>query len=105
MRPNKRRRIGLLANRETVVDGANESEPETRATVVEEGDVIKVTFGGDTEDELEDELDEDEEVGGHHTPMEASPLTTRVLLRYYNNLTIIYQKFYLGHTILKQLYE
>ena len=79
MRPTKRRKIGVLANRETRAGGTSEAEPAPRATVVEEGDVIKVTFGGDTEDELDD-LDEDEEQD--HSQSNGSPLTTRVLIRY-----------------------
>ena len=84
MRPVKRRRI--VTNRENRADGENEPEQVQaieRATVIEEADVVTVTFGGDTEDELEDELDEDDEAGA---PTDTSPLTTRVLLRYYNNL-------------------
>ena len=79
MKPAKRRRIGLLT-KERGADGGNETEQETRATVIEEDDVIQVTFGGDTEDELEDELD-DEDVDGQPPSIEASPLTTRVLIR------------------------
>ena len=91
MKASKRRKIGVLAKRDPRIDRTSESEPETRATVVEEGDVIKVTFGGDTEDELEDEVDEDEvdededdedEVGRQNfAQLDASPLTTRVLIR------------------------
>ena len=83
MRPTKRRKIGVLANRETRDEGTNEAEPAPRATVVEEGDVIKVTFGGDTEDELDD-LDEDDEQD--HSQSNGSPLTTRVLIRYDSTL-------------------
>ena len=82
MKPVKRRRIGLLT-KERNDDGTNESGQETRAHVIEEDDnTIKITIGGDTEDELEDELDDDD-VDIHHSSTEASPLTTRVLIRYY----------------------
>ena len=81
MRPVKRRRIGLLT-KDRGADGVNEPEQERRVTVVEEGDAITVTFDGDTEEELEDELDEDEVEEGNHSSMDSSPLTTRVLIRY-----------------------
>ena len=81
MRPVKRRRIGLLT-KDRGADGVNEQEQERRVTVVEEGDAITVTFDGDTEEELEDELDEDEVEEGNHSSMDSSPLTTRVLIRY-----------------------
>ena len=74
MKPVKRRRIGLLT-KDRGADGTNEPEQDRRVTVVEEGDSITVTFDGDTEEELEDELDEEVEDG------DASPLTTRVLIR------------------------
>ena len=74
MKPVKRRRIGLLT-KDRGADGANEPEQDRRVTVVEEGDSITVTFDGDTEEELEDELDEEVDDG------DASPLTTRVLIR------------------------
>jgi len=75
MKPGKRRRIGLLT-KERSGNGVNESEQETRITVRDEGDALAVTFGGDTEDELEDEIDEDEGDEG----VDVSPLTTRVLI-------------------------
>ena len=77
MRPTKRRKIGVLSTPrrgETTV-GTSESEQETRATVVEEGNEIIIKFGGDTEDELEDDIDEDQNYE------DSSPLTTRVLIR------------------------
>jgi len=72
MKPGKRRRIGLL----TKDAGTDESEQETRATIIEQDDEVVVTFGGDTEDELEDEYDDDGD--GQHSSMDSSPLTTRV---------------------------
>ena len=81
MKPVKRRRIGLLT-KENGGDGMNEPEQETRITVRDEGDALAVTFGGDTEDELEDEIDEDEVEEGNNSSIDASPLTTRVLIRY-----------------------
>ena len=78
MKPGKRRRIGLL----TKDAGTDESEQETRATIIEQEDEVVVTFGGDTEDELEDEYDDDD-VDGQHSSMDSSPLTTRVRIRYY----------------------
>ena len=77
MKPGKRRRIGLL----TKDAGTDESEQETRATIIEQDDEVVVTFGGDTEDELEDEYDDDD-VDGQHSSMDSSPLTTRVRIRY-----------------------
>ena len=77
MKPGKRRRIGLL----TKDAGTDESEQETRATIIEQDDEVVVTFGGDTEDELEDEYDDDGD--GQHSSMDSSPLTTRVRIRYY----------------------
>jgi len=80
MKPVKRRRIGLLT-KERGDDGTNESGQETRAHVIEEDDnTINITIGGDTEDELEDELDDDDD-DIHHSSTEASPLMTRVLIR------------------------
>lgn len=76
MKPGKRRRIGLL----TKDAGTDESEQETRATIIEQDDEVVVTFGGDTEDELEDEYDDDGD--GQHSSMDSSPLTTRVRIRY-----------------------
>ena len=78
MKPGKRRRIGLL----TKDAGNDESEQETRATIIEQEDEVVVTFGGDTEDELEDEYDDDDGEG-QHSSMDSSPLTTRVRIRYY----------------------
>ena len=78
MKPGKRRRIGLL----TKDAGTDESEQETRATIIEQDDEVVVTFGGDTEDELEDEYDDDDG-DGQHSSMDSSPLTTRVRIRYY----------------------
>ena len=62
--------------------GNDESEQETRATIIEQDDEVVVTFGGDTEDELEDEYDDDDGEG-QHSSMDSSPLTTRVRIRYY----------------------
>ena len=95
MRPVKRRRIGLLT-KDRGADGVNEPEQERRVTVVEEGDAITVTFDGDTEEELEDELDEDEVEEGNHSSMDSSPLTTRVLIRY----TLTFYLFWFWKNIL-----
>ena len=88
MKPAKRRRIGLLT-KDRGADGTNEPEQDRRVTVVEEGDAITVTFDGDTEEELDDDLDEEDVEEGNHSSMDASPLTTRVLIRYVFTLFVI----------------
>ena len=97
MKPGKRRRIGLL----TKDAGTDESEQETRATIIEQDDEVVVTFGGDTEDELEDEYDDDGD--GQHSSMDSSPLTTRVRLRYYyifyDQTNVKVKKYYQSYSL------